>query len=441
MSKRKFAILINYGIEYRMFMLSGLCERLKQYGDVIFIKRDIDSKGFEYYTKLCDKPVVTIDKDIFAKPYSKIDKIFHGIRKARMRLLNIALFHNYSSVRTDKTFKDYILGNKFVYSIVREMTLFNIKRYYNNVKLQQKLIDLEITDILISGYASVGSIIFASNSQKINLSIYLFINSWKDFYINDFLPFKPTKMFVWSEIMKKNYLITNKHLNDSIVKSTGNPVFDRFYNYQHKQELEYYANKYNFDSKSNIFLYAMMDPMRYSGEEKIIELITNRFSQEMDDPFIILVKKNPFDTSINVDKYFADNKYVRVLNNYSEHNKDEDFFIQFPEGEQEWGDLLFYCRFTIGAASTVALESLMMKTPVVTIAFGQNGIKDELLIKLAEAPFYKDLINRKMVEVCDDINQCSHIFSKSNIKSQIPNILGYFDGKNLDRIMGEITNG
>lgn len=443
--KRKFAFIINYGIEYRNFFISNLSNKLLENHDIVVIKKDIKNNLFDMYEKNYDFKTINLEKKYFKKQRLKIENIFQSVRKSRMKLKGFGVFKNYNLKSNSLSFKDIIKGNLLSYSFFRFMTLKYINNNYQDKSIKKILLENNITDIILSGYSSTSSISFAINSLSLNLNVWTFINSWKDFYINDFLPFKSSAFFMWSDSMKSDYIVMNKHIKSDTMISTGNAIFDRFYNAKPTNNIEYYEKKYKIKKDQKILLYSMLDPDRYKKESEIISLIYKEIEKKYDNIPILLIKKNPFDSTNNVDNYFKDFKDIVVLEHFSQRDKENDFFIQSIDGEKEWIDLLYYSDVILGAASTIALEAIMMKKPIITISFDEKNNFSNFLFDLAEASFYKKLLERKDVSISKNIKDFAeilnyYIYEFKNSENKIPEILGIFDGKATEKILKEIYN-
>ena len=445
-NKRKFALLINYGIEYRLFFTSGLYDALKKenYGIVVF-KRDIANGMLDNDLAKRDVTVIKVEPKIFQKEKTFFERYFHPVRQSRMKKIGIGIFRNYNPQKTS-TVKEWLLGNALTYRIMKTIVDLQNPKRYEDQQIVQLLKENGITDLIISGYASTGSKLFAINAMNINAKVWTLVNSWKDFYINDYVPFSPDAIFVWSETMKANYLKMNKQLNPAKIIPTGYLPYDRLFNRSMMFSRGYYQEKYDFSANVPVLLYTMLDPDRYPGEHLIIENIAKRLLNEFpDDTPVVLVKKNPYDGSPSINEYFSNAKNIRVVEHFSERNKEEDFFVQSLEGEFEWTDLLQLSSMTIGAASTVALESLIVKRPVVTVAFDEKGVESDVLMEMAKAPFYKKLLVRDDVALATSLEQCiqtiKQFLNNEVCKEALPDIVGETKGDALSTLMGILKNG
>lgn len=437
---RKFAFIINYGIEYRMFFISGLLKELSKNNKIIVIKRDINNNLFHEYESLYNFNILNLEKRFFEKKRLKLENIFKSIRESRLKLLKKKPFKNYNIKTNTLKLKDFFKGNKFIFNSSRVLTLKLIEKKYEDIELKRILKENNITDIIMSGYSSTANISFAINALHLNIKVWSFINSWKDYYINDFLPFQANSFFVWSESMKKDFLSTNPHIKPCSIISSGNIIFDRFYKPELSFSRNYYENKYKIKNTNKIFLYCMMDSDRYKEEEKIILLISQELKKLYKENFKLLVKKNPFNKDIHINTFLENQKNIIVLEHFSERDKKNDFFIQSYKGEREWIDILKLVDCVIGVASTIALEAIMMHKPVITIGFNKYGYKDNFLIELSNMDFYKKLLQRKDIFLCKNSKELINILENISMNTNInyPEILGIYKGNSLLKVIKEM---
>lgn len=441
--KRVFGIVVLVGFETKNFFGSGLYEELSKKGEVVILRRDFETKHFDEYIKKYDLNVIVLDKKDLTKKRIKSEEILLASRRAKKRINNIQNF-NYFKFDRSKKISDYVIGNRFISRVISYFTMKKITKYYNSKYLESIYDKYQVSDLIIAGYSSSASITLSNTAYKSGRKIWLIINSWKDFYVNDLIPFTPSQTFVWNDNMKEQILSSNTHIDSSDITVSGNPSFDRFFNYQVVHDKEYYAKKYNFDVERPLILYTMLSPKAYAYEKESIELINKKLIEQYPNKKecpVILLRRNPIDeTEIN-ESYFSGNN-VRYADNYFEASYENAVFVQLNEGEDEWMDLLYHADININVASTVTLESLMMKTPVINIEFGKNGNKDSQLSRYSEAPFYKPLHDRHDVIIASTLDKCLEaikIFLKKDILvDDFSKILAYLDGESTSRILERI---
>lgn len=137
----------------------------------------------------------------------------------------------------------------------------------------------------------------------------------------------------------------------------------------------------------------MISPTAISYELEILQLIGNTILELFTkEEVFIIVRKNPMHDK---DQYLNSDipENIRILDHFWEWDAENDMTIQQKEGEDEWMDLLHYTNFNISIASTVTLECLKVAQPVINIGFDQKGTEDPNIVRYAQAPFYRDILN------------------------------------------------
>jgi len=443
--RRTFAFVVLYGFETKNFFGSGLYDYILTRHNSFIIRRDFPTQNFNTYITSQNLNVTIFSRRMVPDKRLKSESYNIAARKAYKRLHNITNFNYFKQDREIK-FTDYLLGNKIVYKILNRVALKNISSKYINHELKEIYDKNNVTDLVIAGYSSPEAIALAVTAQSTGKNVYLIINSWKDFFVNDFIAFSPTKVFVWSKSMKEQLLSSNTHISPSDVIVSGNPSFDRFFQYKPINTKEYYAKKYRFDSKRPMILYSMISPKAHENEKDIIELINQKlilkYPDEKQRPIIVL-RRNPIDETEADESFFSGNN-VRYADNYFEGSYDNAVFVQLPEGETEWMDLLYHAKININVASTVTLESLMMKTPVINIEFDASGNRSKVLGRYASAPFYLPLCHRKDVVIAKNIDICmsaiERFLTEEILIEELSPLLDSFDGNSTKKIVAEIEN-
>ena len=443
--KRVFGIVVLFGFETKNFFGSGLYEKLSKEYKIVVLRRNFPTKNFAEYIEKYNLDVVELDQKLVKKRLRSED-LFLASRRARQRIKNIENF-NYFKTDRERRVSDYILGSRLVYKILSMRARAEISQYYHDSDLEKIYESQGITDLIIAGYSSPESIALANTARQNGRNVWLVINSWKDFYVNDQIPFTPTKIFVWSQQMRDQVLDSNTHMSTSDVVVSGNPSFDRFFEYKPVHTKTYYGEKYHFDPGRPLILYSMISPKAYEHEKEIIELINQQllslYPNEKQFPVIVL-RRNPIDETPMDETYFSANN-VRYADNYFEGNYENAVFVQLDEGETEWMDLLYHADINLNVASTVTLEALMMKTPVINVEFDSKGHRDVLLSRYADAPFYKALHNRRDVVIAHTLTICmdtiDRFLTQDVFIEDVTLILERFDGQATQHILEEINHG
>jgi len=419
--KKNLAILLEFGFhEIKKYIHSGFAQKLSEHFDIIWLAIDKGNKEFDNYFKSTGFPVVYFSSQDFQQSESKTEANNHSVRRHWMIRKHLGAFHNYSKVRK-KTLKSTIIGSDLIKKIFESRTLRLSKARYGNKFFEQTFKQYRIDHLLATGYASVFAKSSFITASELEIKTWYLVNSWKDLYINNFIPFDfLTGMFVWSEQMKHDYLFHMPYLNKEKICVSGNPTFDILKKSGPAHSRSYYSSKYNIPEQADWLLYTMMPPGLINDEIETITLVANDILKYYNpQEKIIVIRRNPNHSTDEFNNMGVPSNTV-FADHYCTFDKKNDMIVQSQEGEQEWIDLLHHCALNLSVPSTVTLEFLTLNKPVINIGFGPDGMPEERVIQHFEAGFYKPLFKNesvKKVERLGDLitalNDCQKIMPKA----------------------------
>lgn len=408
--KKTIAIFLEFGFhEIKKYIHSGFAEALMANFNVVWIALDKGSKEFDDYFRSTCCPLIYCNESQFNKPLSSVENYNQSVRRNWAANREIGAFHNHSRVRS-KSLKSKLVGNSILKYGFEKLTLNYVKNNYAKKQIEIILKEKGVTDILVTGYTSDFVKSAVITAQKNGIKTHYLVNSWKDLYINNFVPFKGLDtIFVWDEKMKENYQKFMPYLKMSNFVISGNPTFDILINLKPNFNRAYYAQKYNIPIQAKWLLYSMM-PVGLAPDE--IETINSTAKEVLNyfskDEFVILVKKNPtHQVSDFCNSTFPEN--ISILEHFVSYDKEKDMIVQSKEGETEWLDLLYHSALNLSVPSTVTLEFLSLNKPVLNIAYNSKGEEDVRIKQFFEAGFYKPLFEAKMVQT---INSTEELINK-----------------------------
>lgn len=413
MNKPVLAILLEFGFhEIKKYIHSGFAQKLGEQFNIVWFAIDKKNMSFDTYFKNTGFLIEYFKSDFFENKYSKLESYNQSVRRAWMIKNNKGIFHNYQKVNT-KTGKNIFLGNSLLKWFFEQITLYYVKRKYYDNRISSFLEKHNVQYLLSTGYSSTFSKTAFVTAHKKKLKTFYLVNSWKDLFSNNFLPFRfLDNIFVWSEEMKKNYLDHMGYLNSKKIIVSGNPTFDVIINKPPTFDKEYYAQKYKIDKDAIWILYTMMPPGLVNDEIETIKLIAIELLKNYPPKNLcILIRKNPnheqndfSDILLPINSIFVEH--------YCTFDKENDMIVQSYEGEQEWLDLIYYTDMNLSVPSTVTLEFLTMGKPLINIGFGPNGKKDERLSQFFESGFYKPMFNNDLVNKIENISEFNKTFQE-----------------------------
>lgn len=434
--KRTLAIALEFGFhDLKKYVHSGLAQALSAEYDIRWLILNKGNKSFEKIVADTGFPFAYVQPSELTVLENKAEAYNQAVRRSWMVNNNLGLFHNYQRVRA-KTWKTKIIGNPVFKQIAEYRTLKSCKTYVSP-KLASRLQNLKIDKILLSGYTSIfiKNIIATAITQ--DKQVYCIVNSWKDLYVNNFIPTTAfEKLFVWDEKMKENYLYHMPYLDADSIIPTGNPSFDFLIDSKPKYDRDYYAIKYNISKDASWLYYTMMPPGVVENEIETIQMIASNLFDKYQTKYFLLVRRNPNHSKTD----FSELKFTPntvLTDHYCNFDADCDMLVQSPEGEQEWLDLLHHTIANLSVPSTVTKEFMMLGKPVFNIAFNENNKLNPGLNQFFEAGFYRDLFDGKKVFRLETIDQLLVTLQTQNI---LESRLAPIEKKAVNRILAEIES-
>lgn len=395
----KLALFVRYGVEVRVFLNETTREKVR--GAILFHTVS-DSSYLKEYSSEYEVELIQVSN--LEKEQNKWGSFFNSSRMARNRLANRENYKHYTKADNRRRISDYFKGNKITFNCLKFL-FRNSYRNSVNEDLANKLSLNEVIEIWLSGYSSPVNLSVAVTATSINCRTVCYINSWKDHFINNYVPPVFDEIRVWSTAMKEQYASTNKGFEDEQIVVFGNPRLSALHNHMPVQSLEYYREKYKV-SGEDIILYTAINPKVYDDEPKVLELILGKMNYHLGDQApCFLIKTNPMDSSPERWDELKHFENVAVIRSKWEWNLQEDFNLPSLASELEWFDLLHLCSCTMSVASTVTVESLVCGKAVINIEFDHTGKPKDLFQRYSNAPFYRFLLTRKDVVLAADVNQ------------------------------------
>ena len=413
MNKPNIAIFLEFGFhEIKKYIQSGFAAKLSEEFNVVWFAIDKGSKDFHDNFSATGFPIVYFQASDFAQPISKTEKYNQLVRRSWMANTSVGAFHNSSKVRV-KSLKTKLMGNVIFKRILERWTLREISKKYVHTKLTTEFKTREISHILLSSNSSFSKSAYAS-ALKIDIATHLLVNSWKDIFTDNFIPYADlSTIFIWSEKMKEDYLHHASYLRHSKFIISGNPTFDVLKNLHPKFDRRFYAEKYQLEEDADWLLYTMMPVGLTNDEIDTIQLSAQALLQSFPkEKYAVLVRKNPTHTKEEFSELTLPEN-LKIAEHFCSFDREKDMIVQSPEGEREWLDLLFHCSLNLSVPSTVTLEFLALNKPVLNIAYNTNNEKDERIQQFFDAGFYRPLFKSK---------QAIRIESKEELVSLLPSI-------------------
>lgn len=397
-SKKNIAILLEFGFhEIKKYIHSGFIDVISKEFNIVWIALDKGSEDFDRYFKNTGFPLVYVNEGDVRSKSSRIEEYNRIIRRNWVTNKEVGAFHNHAKIK-EKSFKTIFFGSTLLKNLIENLTLSSVSKSYRNDKLRSIFNRYQIDSLFITGTSSSFAKYAVMTASDMEIPVHYLINSWKDLYVNNFIPFKNlSTIFVWSERMKSDYLTHMPYLKNTDVIVSGNPTFDVLIDSKPYYDRAYYVNRYGLQIGAKWLLYTMMPDGLVSDEIGTILYTASEIKKEFSkEQFMIIIRKNPThaqDDFTNIE--LPDN--VVLADHYCSFDKKNDMIVQSKEGEVEWIDLLQHSTLNLSVPSTVTLEFLTLGKPVLNIAYNEKNQIDHRVDQFFNAGFYLPLFKQNNV--------------------------------------------
>lgn len=398
MPKPVIAIQLEFGFhEIKKYIHSGFAAKLAKQADIVWFAIDKRNEIFNQYFESTGFPIEFLNIQQFNTPLSSLEYKNQFIRRAWMKNREEGLFHNYKKIE-QRSWKEMLAGNSFFKNWQAAKTLHWVEDHYQHPILETAFLHHQITKVFSTGYNSTFAKSFYVTAHRMNIPTYYLVNSWKDLYTDDFIPFSfLNEIYVWDEEMKKTYLHHMNYLEKGKMHITGNPAFDIHKGYSPVYSRKHYCEKYGLRENSKWFLYTMMPPGLVNNESQTIQVVAEEILKEHSVHDVeIIIRKNPNHQPHDLQS-IAWPENCALANHYCSYDIQTDMIIQSPEGETEWMDLLYHAFGNLSVPSTVTLECKILHKPVLNIAFNSSGEEDPQVLQHFTAGFYRPLFDDNSV--------------------------------------------
>ncbi len=327
----KLALFVRYGVEARVFMNEATRDRVKEATVFHTVQSSQYLKRYaqEYGVELCH-----IGEGVTEK-LNLWGAWFNASRTARNRLNRRTNYKHYSILQNHRRPSDYLKGNRIVYEYLDWMHRRSFRQYVSPSLIAQ-ILDRGIGEMWFSGYSSAANLSMAINAKKAGCRTTSYINSWKDYYVNNHVPRVFDELRVWSDTMRGQYLSANPHLREDHVVVAGNPRLTALCQHKPVHEADYYCHKFGLSS-DHFILYTALNPKVYDREPDIVKLILKELKASLGDHAPgILIKTNPMDSNPGRWDELADIPNVGVIYADWEWDAEMDFNLPSLESDLEW---------------------------------------------------------------------------------------------------------
>jgi hypothetical protein len=260
--KRKVGFYIEHGLEIRLFLLSGLVTEIRKSNEVcLYIKEDfseifkIYSKEFEIQFKILPlgKPRVSI-----------LDKFLRMYTNSKKRGTRSQIYSHFGKVSKGRFYDG--LFNIWIISLLGNVFFRAVFRFRYRDKLLVNFFKNEnLSDIYLVQYETPSLKKIGINSALCGINTYVFINTLKVLYIDDFVAFPVKKFYTWNSKQNEDFQRANLGINRSCFKALGSP-YHTFLQTEDIIGQEKLIKKYGIDADRPVIVYSLIFEKVYKKE-------------------------------------------------------------------------------------------------------------------------------------------------------------------------------
>lgn len=389
--KKRIGVLVNHGVELRHFVLSGLVDAYRNKGEevVLLLTKDFNSPFFNEYIEKYKLETRLLSKTLVEYPASKWESRLRSLRDARKRLLNEPLYsHFLKTTKSDKRL-EFISRNSPVYKLFHTYGLRKIQDHYLTDESIDAITELKLNKVIMLEYGSAIKSLFGLGANHLNIECEVYLNTLKTIYINDFLAFKPSKLFCWTKHHEDSYYQSNWYYPKNYVRPLGSP-FHTFLRKKSESEIQQVCNKYRIEENRPLVLYSLIFEKVYRREYLIIEKIYNYFQEQYgeEERPQLAIRRNPFEEE-DAGVCYLKQKCPKLIvcDHYWERNASKKWSLQSIQGEVEWKALLYRANLLLNIPSMSTIDAMMTETKTGNIYFDDKGNYNNQVQHILESPF------------------------------------------------------
>jgi len=402
-NKRKYAFLINHGVEVRHFILSGLLQQVQATNDAcILVRQEINSPALNEYISQYHVEAVRLPFSSNLKKRHRLEAYITAIRKARKRLKGLGNFHNFQKENRGISIRDRILSFPLFVHFAMYVGIKKLRQHYTQTDVVDFLQQQHITDLVLLEYNSPLLLLFGFSANHANMKVHVVMNTLKTFFVNDFIPFSLHRFYAWNMEQTKLFQQSNPHQNKENIVCGGNPYYAFFVNSMFDAEVENVQLKYPALHGKKWIVYSLIYEKMFANEYALLEILNNTITElfTKEQRPCLLIRRNPFEEKSELIEKLARLENVIIADHLWERDSEKEWSIQYIQGEKEWKLFLQQAALCMNIPSMAGYEAIISGTPVLNIGFDADGMPSVELEHFTKAPFMKDVNQSEFIQVC-----------------------------------------
>jgi len=369
------AFLFAYGPEVRAFLHSGLVERVAMRNRVLLISLE-DLSEYGPIPEQAQQEVLMISA-VERKLMGKMRSLVLGSQtrllkeRGRGRWAHYLKWAESAPSRSSRGEKPHnLVGARLMYraGVVAEKSL---ARFIGSHPFVRELYrKWNVRMIVASSYFSPRTLPFLQTARNTRRGIVVITNSWKDVYTTTHVPAMAARIVLNSTRAASDLLDVNPHLHASRLSVCPSLHLEPLFHNPATSRDEF-CSSIGLDPMRPIICYSTASPQATKGEEATVGFLAEAISSGwIDGSPQLLIRLNPMEDKPGrfIDR-LSDFSFVRFQRPKWSWEPSRDWCAAYKEDVLLWRDTIAHSKINVSIPSTVTLEFLMERKPVVNVAF------------------------------------------------------------------------
>jgi len=303
------------------------------------------------------------------------------------------------------------------YPLIKEWFKKKEKRYLVSQRAYRLLQHIHPRKLISTYPVNLNEAVLLHNAEGMEgVETWIHLLSWDNITCKGIFPAVATKYIAWGEVMRDE-LLEYYHPDPSDIFICGVPHFDLHYDVSQKGLYRDYVTHLGLFSEKPYMFFAMSAPRFSPHEIDVVEWIADKVSKGYFGEMQFIVRPHPQ----NVEGNFADKSWLPRLHCLNQLPNVAVDFPRLVKSKINWSmemddmtrmsNLLSGASVTLNSCSTVSIESLILKRPVILTVFDSDREIPywRSVRRMKEFPHLRKLIAMGGVSLASNYNELENL--------------------------------
>ncbi|WP_416444064.1 hypothetical protein ACH3O9_02520 [Leeuwenhoekiella sp. A16] len=415
----KLGLVITDGVGYRNFVLSTFLDEACHKFEHIYIFSGLPKTA---YPNLDESLFTIIELPVFKE--NKLNWFWRKLKEVahlQQHKANSGIADNLK-MNSKKGFSANAILTKIIYAI---SSVFHSEKnilFYEKlqeisfsgnsvVKVYGDLLKQNKPDVLFFTHQRppfIATLVYWAKQYKIPTAAFIF--SWDNLASKGRMASAFDHYLVWSKLMQDELLRFYTQTTKQQISIVGTPQFEPYVNSEYDKSEDWFYNEFRLKRNLKTICYSCADKSIGPNDPLVIETIAKAIRENMLNDCQLLVRTSPAEDESRF--AFLKESYPEIKWNHPKWlqtrlDHPEPWSQRIPRKEDlaELKAILAYCDINVNMCSTMSLDFMLFKKPVVNTVFGNenNGLYNDQ--RFLNYEHYKNVIDSGAVKIATNENE------------------------------------